>query len=105
MSLVDRAVAIAGITTHPDGSWMQVARNWTDLESGILCPTRYLIIDCDSKYTDQFRRLIRDSGTKVIRLPPRSPNLNAHAERFVRSIKEECLNRMISLGRHRCVAR
>jgi len=50
------------------------------------------------KYSEQFRRLIRDEGTKVIRLPPRSPNLNAYAERFVRSIKEECLNRMIFVG-------
>ena len=57
-----------------------------------------MIIDRDSKYSEQFRRLIRDSGTKVIRLPPMSPNLNAHAERLVRSIKDECLNRMIFVG-------
>ena len=61
-------------------------------------PRKYLIIDRDTKYTDQFRRLIRDGGTKVIRLPPRSPNLNAYAERFVRSLKEECLNRIIFIG-------
>ena len=59
---------------------------------------RYLIIDRDTKYSAQFRRLIRDEGTKVIRLPRRSPNLNAYAERFVRSIKEECLDRMIFVG-------
>ena len=59
---------------------------------------RYLIIDRDTKYSDQFRRLIRDNGTKVIRLPPMSPNLNAYAERFVRSIKFECLNRMMFVG-------
>ena len=58
----------------------------------------YLITDRDTKYSDQFRRLIRDNGTKVIRLPPMSPNLNAYAERFVRSIKFECLNRMIFIG-------
>ena len=58
----------------------------------------YLILDRDTKYTDQFRRLIRGSGTNVIRLPPRSPNLNAYAERFVRSIKYECLDRMIFIG-------
>ena len=57
-----------------------------------------LIIDRDTKYTDQFRRLVRDSGTQVIRLPPMSANLNAYAERFVRSIKEECLDRMIFVG-------
>ena len=99
MSLADRVVAIAGITTRPDEAWMlQVGRNLTDSEAGVLRSTRYLIIDRDSKYSSQFRRLIRDSGTRVIRLPPRSPNLNAYAERFVRSIKDECLNQMIFVG-------
>ena len=58
----------------------------------------HLILDRDTKYTAQFRRLIAESRTAVIRLPPRSPNLNAYAERFVRSIKEECLDRMIFVG-------
>ena len=61
-------------------------------------PKSYLIIDRDTKYSQQFRRLVQDSGTKVIRLPPMSPNLNAYAERFVRSIKDECLDRMIFVG-------
>jgi putative transposase len=99
MSLANRVVAIAGITTRPDEAWMlQVGRNLTDSESDTLRSKQYLLIDRDGKYTDQFRRLIRDNGTKVIRLPPRSPNLNAYAERFARSIKDECLNRMIFLG-------
>jgi len=58
----------------------------------------HLILDRDTKYTTQFRRLIAESRTAAIRLPPRSPNLNAYAERFVRSIKEECLGRMIFVG-------
>src|SRR6266446_4527603 len=99
ISLADRVVNIAGITTRPDESWMlQIARNETDSAAGALHSKRYLIIDRDTKYSDQFRRLIRDNGTKVIRLPPRSPNLNAYAERFVRSIKDECLDRMIFIG-------
>ena len=78
MSLADRVVAIAGITTRPDEAWMvQVGRNLTDLETGVLRSKQYLIIDRDSKYTGQFRRLLGDSGTTVIRLPPRSPNLKA----------------------------
>ena len=77
---------------------LQIARNETDSQAGVLHAKRYLIIDRDSKDSDQFRRLIRDSGTKAIRLPPMSPNLNAYAERFVRSIKDECLNRMIFIG-------
>jgi len=76
---------------------LQLGRNLCDAHSGALC-AKYMIIDRDSKYSEQFRRLIRDSGTKVIRLPPMSPNLNAYAERFVRSIKDECLNRMIFVG-------
>jgi transposase InsO family protein len=99
ISLADRVVNIAGITTRPDESWMlQIGRNVTDAHSGALHAKRYLIIDRDTKYSEQFRRLIGDSGTKVIRLPPKSPNLNAYAERFVRSIKDECLDRMIFVG-------
>ena len=57
-----------------------------------------MILDRDTKYTAEFRRMIAESGTAVIRRPPRSPKLNAFAERFVRSIKDECLNRMIFVG-------
>jgi putative transposase len=99
ISLADRVVNVAGITTRPDESWMlQIARNLTDSQAGALHAKRYLVIDRDSKYSAQFRRLIRDNGTKVIRLPPKSPNLNAYAERFVRSIKDDCLDRMIFMG-------
>src|SRR4030095_17007585 len=99
ISLADRVVHIAGITTRPDESWMlQIGRNVADAQSGALHAKRFLILDRDTKYSQQFRRLAQDSGTKVIRLPPRSPNLNAYAERFVRSIKDECLDRMIFVG-------
>jgi putative transposase len=99
ISVADRVVNIVGITTRPNESWtLRVARNETDLAGGSLYSKRYLIIDRDTKYSEQFRRLIRDNGTKVIRLPPRSPNLNPYAERFVRSIKDECLDRMIFIG-------
>jgi putative transposase len=99
ISIADRVVEIAGITTRPDEAWMlQMGRNQTDSESGVLASKRYLIVDRDTKYTEQFRKLIENSGTEVIRLPPMSPNLNAYAERFVRSIKEECLGRIIVLG-------
>jgi hypothetical protein len=59
---------------------------------------KYLILDHDSKFTEQFRETFKSAGTEPLRLPPRSPNLNAHAERFVRSIKEECLDRLILFG-------
>jgi hypothetical protein len=76
ISLADRVVNIVGITTRPDEAWMlQAARNLIDAESGAMRGKRYLILDRDTKYTDQFRRLIWSSGTNVIRLPPQSPNL------------------------------
>jgi transposase InsO family protein len=74
---------------------LQVARNLTDAFDGFLLGKRYLILDHDTKYTNEFRELLVDSGTNVVRLPAKSPNLNAHAERFVLSIKSECLDRMI----------
>jgi len=57
-----------------------------------------LILDRDPVYTAQFRRLLRDGGVKPLRLPAKSPNLNAHAERFVRSIRNECLDHVVLLG-------
>jgi putative transposase len=77
---------------------MQIARNVTDIEDGFLGGKRYLILDRDAKYSDAFRGALVRDGVHLIRLPPRSPNLNAFAERFVRSIKSECLNRMIFFG-------
>jgi putative transposase len=99
IDIASRSVHIAGITPHPDNRWMrQIARNVTDAEDGVLRGKRYLILDRDTKYTDEFRNVLVREGTHLIRLPPRSPNLNAFAERFVRSIKSECLNRMMFFG-------
>ena len=99
ITLADRMVEVLGVTARPDEAWiMQIGRNLIDTESGALRGKRYLLIDRDGKYTDEFRRLLSRSGYRVIRLPPMSPNLNAYAERFVRSIKDECLNRMIFVG-------
>ena len=66
--------------------------------NGVLSEGRKLLIDRDAKYSGDWRQFIEEQGMEVIRLPPKSPNLNAYAERFVRSIKEECLNRMIFIG-------
>ena len=99
ISIADRVVDIAGITAQPTEAWMlQVGRNLMDEEGGALASMRKLIVDRDTKYTKQFRKLLEDSGTAVIRLSPVSPNLNAYAERFVRSIKAECLARMVFIG-------
>ena len=99
IQLSTRTVKIAGITINPDAVWMlQIARNMTDAEFGMLHGNRKLIIDRDAKYCQDFRQLLVQAGTTIIRLPPRSPNLNAYAERFVRSVKQECINRLIFFG-------
>jgi putative transposase len=76
----------------------QNARNITDVDDGFLRGKRYLILDRDAKYSDRFRSVLAREGVRVVRLPPRSPNLNAYAERFVRSVKGECLSRLIPIG-------
>jgi len=94
-----RRVHIAGITSQPCRAWMQqIARNVTDAASGFLSGTRYLILERDPLYTHVFRRLLAEAGINVLRLPPRSLNLNAFAERFVRSIRSEGLDRVIPLS-------
>jgi transposase InsO family protein len=76
----------------------QVARNLCDAGDGFLTGKRYLIHDRDPLFTAEFLGTLAGSGVKSVKLPPRSPNLNPHAERFVRTIKESCLDRMILFG-------
>jgi transposase InsO family protein len=77
---------------------VQIGRHLHDAEDAVLAGKRYLIVDRDTKYSKRFRDFIAEGGTEVIRLPPLSPNLNAYAERFVRSIKEKCLTKMFFVG-------
>jgi transposase InsO family protein len=99
MELSTRKVEIAGIGSVVNGLWMkQIARNLTDAEDGILRGKRYLIHDRDPLFTAEFVDLLAGSGVKSVKLPARSPNLNAHAERFVRTIKESCLDRTVLFG-------
>ena len=99
ISLESRRVSLAGVTQHPTAEWMlQMARNATDDGSGALLGTRYLLHDRDTKFCPAFLDVVRSSGYRSIMLPPRSPNLNAFAERWVRSVKQECLSRLILFG-------
>ena len=94
-------IRIAGSTPHPYQGWMaQIARNITDVQDGMLVQNhcRYLIHDRDSKFCEHFDSLLRSVNIKPVKLPPRSPNLNAFAERFILSVKSECLDRMILFG-------
>jgi transposase InsO family protein len=99
IELSSRRVEIGGISAAANGLWMsQVARNLTDSVDGLLAGKRYLIHDRDPLFTGEFLSTLKNAGVESLKLPPRSPNLNAHAERFVRSIKESCLQRLILFG-------
>ncbi|MGE0142778.1 MAG: integrase core domain-containing protein [Planctomycetota bacterium] len=94
-----RAVEIAGITTNPDAEFMaQVACNLTDAMDGFLRTKRFLILDRDTKFTEQFRHILREAGVTPVSTAVRAPDMNAVAERVVLSITRECLDRLILLG-------
>jgi hypothetical protein len=97
--LETRRVSLAGFTPYPDQGWMeQQARNLTMEEWGSLKGCRYRLRDRDTKFCESFRELIESASVNPLRLPARSPNLNSYAERWVRSVKEECLSRLILFG-------
>jgi hypothetical protein len=101
MKVATRTVQFAGCTVHPTEEWMvQMARNLTDCCDGFLRGIRYLLMDRDDKFCQQFRDLLQHEGVCPVRLSPRSPNLTPHIERFMGSIKQECLSRLIFFGEH-----
>lgn len=100
IELPSRLLHVCGTTEAPNEQWMkQVARQLTDGLDGFARGKSHLIIDRDTKYCQSFRQILEDSGVKIMLCPPRVPQCNAYAERFVRSIKEECLNRLIFFNR------
>jgi transposase InsO family protein len=99
IDLASRRVQLLGSTPHPEALFMQqIVRTLTMAESGALHPPHLLICDRDRKWSADVQRRLRDAGIRVVLTPPRAPNANAYAERFVRSIKEECLERLIPIG-------
>jgi putative transposase len=97
--LGSRKVCLAGMTPHPDEEWMQqMARNVTLEQWGFLGNCRYLLHDRDSKFCPSFDAIIESGNVKPISLPARSPNLNAFSERWVKSVKEECLSKLVLFG-------
>ena len=99
IELTTRRGHSAGLHPQPDGRWLeQLARNLTDPVDGFLRTARQLMHDRDPLYTRGFGAILTSGDVEPIRLPPKRPNLNASAERFVRSIKEECLHRVVPLG-------
>jgi transposase InsO family protein len=99
MELSTRRVHLAGMSPNPTEAFMmQCARQLTDHFDGFLLGKRYLLHDRDTKFTQAFDHFLQNSGVEPVVLPARSPDLNAHCERFVRSIKSEALNQMIIMG-------
>ena len=97
--LESRRVSVAGITRHPDQEWMEQIGHSATLDTwGYLHPCRYVLHDRDTKFCASFRSALAMGGVKTIPLPARSPNLNAFAERWVRSVKQECLSKVILFG-------
>jgi hypothetical protein len=99
IELHSRHVHLLGSTPHPDEAFViQTMRHLTNDVDGVLRRDRMLICDRDRKWSAAVERLLATAGVRVIRTPLLAPNCNAHAERFVRSIREECLDRLIPLG-------
>lgn len=99
MELKTRRVQFVGCTTNPHEQWMkQAARELTACDGGFLNGKKYVIMDRDATFCESFQTMLSDEGVEPIRLPPRSPNLNAYLERFFRSLKSECLERLIVFG-------
>ena len=92
IELASRRVRIVGSTPHPEGPFMhQIARELVAADEGALATGCLLICDRDAKWSTVVRAGLASGGGRVVQTPVRAPNANAYAERFVRSIKEECL--------------
>jgi len=99
LHLESRRITLARITRRPTEAWItQMARNAVDETTGALRSSRYLLRDRDAKFCASFDEVLASEGIHVLKLPPRSPNLNAFAERWVRSVKEERLSKLILFG-------
>ena len=99
IDIATRRAHIAGMAEAPTEEWViQKARNMTDSDSGFLKGKRFLIHDRDPLFTPKFRSTLKGAKVRCLKMPKQSPNLNAYAERFVWSIKHECINKMVLFG-------
>jgi putative transposase len=104
IDLRSRRVHIVGSTPNPHAAFMaQAARRLTDAVDGFLVDRRVLVCDRDGKWTEGFRAIIEGSGMRIVLTPSQGPNANAYAERFVRSVRAECLDRLILFGERRLI--
>ena len=100
IELDTRRVHMMGITAHPNGAWVvQQARNLSLVLGDGAHPVKFLIRDRDAKFTSSFDEVFGSDGIRTIRTPVRAARVNAFAERFVGTVRRECLDRMLVLGR------
>lgn len=100
IDLDTRKVFVTGVTAHPTGAWVvQQARNLSHELAQRAQPVKFLIRDRDAKFTASFDEVFRSEGIRIIRTPVRAPRANASAERFVGTVRRECLDRMLIVGR------
>ncbi len=105
IELDTRRVYVAGVTANPAGAWVvQQARNLTMVLADRARPVRFLVRDRDAKFTASFDEVFRSEGIRIIRTPVRAPRANAFAERFVGTIRRECLDRMLIFARRQLEA-
>ena len=99
ISLATRRIEYVACSSNPDGRWVaQQARNFV-MQLGDQQPFRFLIHDRDAKFSHAFDEVFRSEGVKVIRTPVQAPNANAYTERWVRTLRADCLDRILILGR------
>ena len=99
IELQSRRVQVLGSTPHPDEAFViQCLRSVSSESDALLQRGRILVCDRDPKWSRAVEQRLSTAGVRVLRTPPGAPNCNAHAERFVRSVKEECLHRVVPLG-------
>jgi putative transposase len=98
LDVQSRRVHVIGCTPYPDEAFVIQCLRQAIAETGLLYDGRILLCDRDPKWSSGVEQWLAAAGVRVVRTPPCAPNCNAYAERFVRSVKEECLNRIVPLG-------